>query len=193
MQLERKHIFLIVGSVLVLTAIGAGIYMLVKKPDDDTDKEAKKGNKNGSGTAEYPKTQTPPPGNTPSTTTGSIQNGEVVPVFNEENELKNSISQLKNRTLYPKRKWQGGWDYTNVRSSAEVNTASAWYDPFDNLLTTIGAGTPIGKVISETTGVYNSHPYRWFKVKLVKKVGFWGTTDEGYVRADTVTFVPYSV
>ena len=194
MELERKHIFLIGGAVLLLTAIGIGIYLVVSKPSDKDDKPEDK-KKGGDDTP--PEIKNPPAdsgGNTTPapTNTNSIQNGQVVPIFNEENELKNVLSQLKSIQLYPKRQWQGGWDYTNVRSTAEVNTESAWYDPFDNLLTTIGAGTPIGKVISETTGLYNSHPYRWFKVKLNKKVGFWGTTEEGFVRADTVTFVPYT-
>lgn len=189
MELERKHIFLIAGSVLLVSAIVIGIYLVVNKPSDDKDKANEKGTDPGG--ENNPKTEPPKTTNPAPTNTSSIQNGQVVPVFNEENELKNSLEQLKNRVLYPKRAWQGGWDYTNVRTSAEVNTESAWYDPFHNLLTTIGAGTPIGKVISETTGVYNSHPYRWFKVKLSKPVGFWGT-DEGFVRADTVTFVPYA-
>lgn len=191
MALERKHIFLIAGSILLLTAIGIGIYLIVNKPSDKKDQGNE--NENGSGDDEDPKTEPPVPTN-PSpapTNSSSIQNGMVVPIFNEENELKNSMEQLKGVMLYPKRAWQGGEDYTNVRSSAKVNTESAWYDPFDNLLTTIGAGTPIGRVISKTTGVYNSYAYTWFKVKLYKKVGFWGTTDEGYVRADTVTFVPF--
>jgi len=194
MQLERKHIFIIAGSILLLTALGIGIYLMVRKPDSDDKDEKNKdnGGGDGSGNDDEPTTEPPPIKNPAPTTQSSIQNGKVVPIFNEENELKNSLSQLKDIQLYPKREWQGGWGYTNVRSSAEVNTESAWYDPFDNLLTTIGEGTPIGKVISETTGVYNSHPYRWFKVKLNKKVGFWGTTEEGYVRADTVTFVPYA-
>lgn len=194
MQLERKHIFIIAGSILLLTALGIGIYLMVRKPDSDDKDEKNKdqGGGDGSGNDDEPTTEPPPEKNPAPTNQSSIQNGKVVPIFNEENELKNSLSQLKDRQLYPKREWQGGWGYTNVRSSAEVNTESAWYDPFDNLLTTIGEGTPIGKVISETTGVYNSHPYRWFKVKLNKKVGFWGTTEEGYVRADTVTFVPYA-
>lgn len=196
MTLEKKHIFLIAGSVLLLTAIGIGIYLIVRKPSDSGDKSEEKEKGNG-GDETPPETKNPPTGSGENTTptptnTSSVQNGQVVPIFNEENELKNSLSQLKDRQIYPKRKWQGGWDYANVRSSAEVNTESAWYDPFDNLLTTIGAGTPIGKVMSETTGVYNSYAYRWFKVKLNKKVGFWGTTEEGFVRADTVTFVPYT-
>jgi hypothetical protein len=194
MELDRKHIFLIAGSVLLITAIGIGIYLIVKKPSDEVNKDEKDGDNGGgnnSGNNNNPKTEPPITTNPTPTNTSSIQNGKVVPIFNEENELKNGFTQLKNRQLYPKRAWQGGWDYTNVRSTASVNTESAWYDPFDNLLTTIGAGTPIGKVISETTGVFNSHPYRWFKVKLNKPVGFWGT-EEGFVRADTVTFVPYA-
>lgn len=188
MELEKKHIFLIAGSVLILTAIGIGIYLMVRKPSNDDNDTGENGN--GSASQEDPNTP-PLPSSTPAPkNTNSIQDGKVVPIFNEENELKNGLSQLKNKVLYPKRAWQGGSDYANVRSSAEVNTESAWYDPFDNLLTTIGAGTPIGKVISETSGVYNSHPYRWFKVKLSKPVGFWGT-EEGFVRGDTVTFVPY--
>lgn len=192
MELERKHIFLIAGSVLLATAIGIGLYLIFKKPsDDEPEAEKKKG-----GDDAPPETKTPPPPNTGgnATTTNanasSIQNGQVVPIFDEENQLKNSVSELQKTTLYPKRQWQGGSDYANIRTSAHVNTESAWYDPFDNLLTTIGAGTPIGKVTSATTTVYNGFPYRWLKVKLSKPVGFWGT-EEGYVRADTVTFVPY--
>lgn len=189
--MERKHIFLIAGSVLLATAIGIGIYLLVKKNADE-DKQNPEKNTDSSGSSPNEQQAEKAPSANSSINTSSIQNGQVVPVFNEEGELKNSLEQLKDRQLYPKREWQGGWNYTNVRSSAEVNTESAWYDPFDNLLTTIGAGTPIGKVINKTTGVFNSYAYTWFKVKLNKKVGFWGTTDEGFVRADTVTFVPYS-
>lgn len=192
MALERKHIFLIGGAVLLLTAIGISIYLIVKEPSDKKDEEPKdKGDGNDSGNNDDPTKEPPPSTNPNPTNTSSIQNGQVVPVFNEENELKNSLEQLKGVQLYPKRKWQGGSGYANIRSSAKVNTDQGWYDPFDNLLTTIGEKTQIGKVISKTTEVYNSYAYTWFKVKLNKKVGFWGTTDEGFVRADTVTFVPY--
>lgn len=190
--MERKHIFLIAGSVLLATALGIGIYLLVKKPGDEDKKDPEKDKGTSGGGKDEPGEENPPASNPGTGNTSSIQNGQVVPVFNDEKELKNPLSQLKDRQLYPKREWQGGWNYTNVRSSAKVNNESGWYDPFDNLLVTIGAGIPVGKVMSETTGVYNSYAYRWFKVKLNKKVGFWGTTDEGYVRADTVTFVPYS-
>lgn len=194
MALERKHLFLIGGSILIVTAIGIGLYLIFKKPTDTKDEtQDKPKDKKTGGDDPYPNTEpssTTPQGNISSNNQSSIQNGMVVPIFNEENELKNDYSQIKGRYLYPKREWQGGWGYTNVRTSPEVNTAQAWYDPFSNLLTTIGEGSPIGKVIDKTTGVYNNYAYTWFKVKLNKPVGFWETS-EGYVRADTVTFKPY--
>ena len=197
MQLEKKHIVLIAGSVLILSAVGIGLYLIFRKDpnkEDPTENEdSPKKNKN-----------TAPKGNTSTSSSpvlnqdyatplpqNTAQTGKIVPLFNQEKELNNPLSELKGKVLYAKRKYLGGLDYANVRSSAEVNTASAWYDPLDNLLTTINAGIPIGKVVSETAGVYNSYSYRWFKIKLIKPVGFWGT-EVGYVRADTVTFVPYS-
>lgn len=192
MKLEQKHILLIVGAVLIATAIGVGIYLLVRKddkPDETKDNPppgdnsgGSQGNANGSQPGNAPSSYTPPP--TVNTS------GKVVPIYNEEKELDNPFSQLRGRVLYPKRKSAGGWDYANVRTSAEVNTEQAWYDPFDNLLTTINSGTPIGRVLEEVAGVYNGYSYRWFKVDLIKSVGFWGTKT-GYVRGDTVTFVPY--
>jgi hypothetical protein len=195
MQLEKKHIVLIVGSVLLVTAIGIGLYLIFRDDpdkDDSTDpKDDPKDTKDvppSGGTNEQSST-----GNQSNSTSSqsSIQNGKVVPIFNEENELANPISQLKGRVLYPKRKYLGGWDYANVRTTADVNTDQGWWDFRDNLLTTINAGTPIGKVLGSTSGLYNSYSYTWFKVKLFKEIGFL-ETDEGYVRADTVTFVPYT-
>lgn len=187
MALERKHIAIIVGSVLLATAIGIGIYLIFRKPSDQkkaADEPAPSNVANSTATA----TTTQPTADS----SGSIQNGQVVPIFNEENELANDISQLRGKVLYPKRKYLGGWDYTNVRSSAEVNTDTGWLDPSDNLLTTIDAGTPIGTVDSDTTAILNEHGYRWFKVNLIKGVGFWGSIFQGFVRADTVTFQPYT-
>lgn len=191
MALEKKHIILIVGGVLILSAIGVGLYLLFNKPDDATDnpEDEKKGKDDPE---DDPQTKAPNPTPAIDPYKDSIKNGKVIPIYNEENELINPYQQLKGKVLYPLRKAQGGWDYTNVRTSAEVNTESAWYDPFDNLLTTINAGTPIGYVEGETAGVYNDHSYRWFKVKLIKPVGFWGTK-EGYVRADTVIFPSYEL
>ena len=60
MELERKHIFLIAGSVLLATAIGIGLYLIFKKPSDDEPEAEKK--KGGDDTP--PETKTPPPSNT---------------------------------------------------------------------------------------------------------------------------------
>lgn len=189
MKLEERHIILIVSGTLLLTAAGVGLYLLFRDKDTSKDEKKKSTDKGDKPTSTV---KEPPAGNYNQSSSTSTQTaGKVSPRFNEENELINPLTELKGRLIYPKRKYLGGWDYTNVRSSAEVNTESAWYDPFDNLLTTIGAGTPVGKIMSSTTGLFNNHPYRWFKVKLLKEVGAWGT-DEGYVRADTVTFIPYS-
>lgn len=118
MALERKHLFLIGGSILIVTAIGIGIYLIVKKPSGDKEKD-----KNGEDDPEPKKTPPPEPEGNTTNNQSSIQNGMVVPIFNEENELKNDYSQIKGRYLYPKRKLYGGLGYANVRSSAEVNNA----------------------------------------------------------------------
>lgn len=122
-----------------------------------------------------------------------VDDGLTRPTFNAENELSNSIGQLKGRYLYPKRKEQGGWGYANIRTSTEVNNDTGfWTDGIDNLITTINSGTPIGKVLSEKSGLYNGYSYRWFKVKLYKPIGGWFSDyTEGFVRADTVTIKAY--
>lgn len=192
--MERQHkIFLIVtGAVLLAGIVGLAIYQLTKK--DDTNEEEPINDQ-----GEIPKNN-----NTPSPVSNSdVSNPSpnqappadpnmVVPRFNVESELINPISELKDHVLYPKRVATGGWGYANVRSTPEVNTEQAWWDPFDNLLTTISSGTSIGRVISHETKVYNGYNYRWFKVKLTKPTGgVFSPYTEGYVRADTVTFKQY--
>lgn len=191
MKPQTKTILLITGSVLIAAAITVGIILYFKNKNSQENPEdtTPSGNNNSSHA-----------GTNTSGSGGGSNNGPdqptdpnmVVPRFNSEKELSNPYSELKDRYLYPKRKEIGGWDYTNVRSSAEVNTDQAgWWDFSDNLLTTINAGTPIGKVIGTASGLFNGYSYTWFKVKLLKPVGFWGSTYEGFVRADTVTFKPY--
>lgn len=191
MKQETKIILLISGAVILVGAIGLGIYLHYagKKEKEDKDKKGDggndPGNKDGNNTANDP-TYTPPPNYNPPAVPGTVS-----PQYNSENELINDLSELKDRVLYPKRKEAGGMGYANIRSSAEVNTDRGWWDLSDNLLTTINSGTPIGKVTGETSGLFNGYSYRWFKVKLLQPVGFWGSTYDGFVRADTVTIKPY--
>lgn len=180
MDRQLKIILIVAGSVIVATGIGFGIYFLIKKNSEDktgTQDELNPYVSGGSNTGGL---------EAPSGTGNSGYVPLISPTFNSEGELTNSMVQLKGRTLYPKTKAEGGADYANVRSSAEVNTDQGWWDT-GNKITTIYKGTGIGKVISETTSVLGGYPYRWFKVNLNSAVG--GHTI-GYVRADTVTIKP---
>ncbi len=196
MNPETKKVLLITGSLLFVGAIAGGIYLYIKAKADQKEQEnqqqtkPKKTNSSSLGSSSDSSSSS---ANSSVTTAPEIVEDPslVKPRFNSENELINTFSELKNQVLYPKRKEQEGWGYANIRSSAEVNTNQGWWDGLTNLLTTINSGIPIGKVISETNGVFNDYSYRWFKVKLNKAVGFWGTTTEGYVRADTVTIKSY--
>lgn len=196
MERKTKIILIVSGALLLAGSIGALIYLNSRKRKKEEQEQNElnpyvraSGGSSGGGSSNT-NTSSPEIEEEPSTPS---DNYSVHPTYNVENELSNSLSQLKGRMLYPKRKFAGGWDYANVRRSAEVNTNQGfWSDGVDNLITTINAGTPIGKVLSETTGLYNGYSYRWFKVKLYKPVdGWFSDYTEGFVRADTVTIKPY--
>ena len=185
-QQTKKYILLIAGGVLILGAIGLGVYLYFSNKDKNSDKEKPSADENNDSEKEDPSpTDTPPP------PVYEPPSNKVSPKYNVEGELSNPYGEIKGKVLYPKRKEFGGWGYANIRSSVEVNTDQGWWDFSDNLLTTINSGIPIGTVTGEEAGLFNNYSYRWFKVKLTKPVGFWGNTYEGYVRADTVTFQSY--
>lgn len=182
MKQEVKTILIIAGVIAGVAAITLTIYFVVKQKNNQGQGDSITTSpssldeqlNNGTNVSVTPPAQT--------------QNFLIAPKFNEEGELSNSLVQLKGRTIYPKSKAQGGWDYATIRSSAQVNTSGGWWDP-TNELKTIYVGSPIGTVLSDTTSVHNGYPYRWFKVKLSEAIsGFFSNTTEGFVRADTVTF-----
>lgn len=119
---------------------------------------------------------------------------KIVPLRNLDKVVNNSFNEIKGVKLYPAKKSDNpaqGHPYAegfaNIRTSPEVNNESAWYDPFDNLLGKISAGSSIGTIVSEQYD--NMTPkMRWFKVKLTKKIG---SDQYGWVRGDNVTFVPF--
>jgi flagellar basal body-associated protein FliL len=203
MEAKTKKVILIVGISILAVGVGVSLFLFFKRLKENRDAERQevedyKSIKIKSAT-KVPSSSTSSSSsatNSSSTNTSSTQNldpTKVVPKFNGENELSNKYSEIKDRYLYPKRKEHDGFGYANVRMSPAVNTESAWYDPVSNLLTTIKSGTPIGKVIGETSAVFNDYSYRWFKVKLIKPVkGFLTTYTMGFVRADVVTFAPYN-
>ena len=120
---------------------------------------------------------------------------KVIPVRNLDKSVNNSFNQIKGVKLFPAKKSndpvQGhpfAEGYANIRTSPEVNNESAWYDPFDNLLGKVSAGSSIGTIVSEQYD--NMTPkMRWFKVKLTKKID---GEQYGWVRGDNVTFFPFT-
>ena len=181
-----KITLIVVGSLVVAGGVTLGIVMRSKKKKkqekevikelEETKKleEINKGLDSQQTTVVAPNVQT-----------------KIIPVRNLDKVINNSFAEIKGVTIYPASKSdnaESGHPYAegfaNVRSSAEVNNISAWYDPFDNLLGKISAGTPIGTIYSEQYD--NMTPkMRWFKVKLTKKLG---DSQYGYVRGDNVTF-----
>lgn len=188
MERRTKIILLIAGGVLIVGSISVGLYLHFRNKD----KEDNEQDEQGTSPIAPPKVNETQTANETTSETTPKGDGLTRPTFNVENELSNSLTTIKGHYLYPKRKEQGGWGHTNVRSSAMVNNDQGWWDPSDNLITTINSGTVIGKVIGEEAGVYNDYSYRWFKVKLTKPTGgIFSPYTEGYVRGDTVTFKPF--
>jgi hypothetical protein len=119
--------------------------------------------------------------------------GTVTPSRDINRALNNNFAELKGRTLYPAKKSSnpaeghlGAEGFSNVRSSAEVNTGY-----WNNFLKKVDGDKPIGTVTAEQTDNM-SPPIRWFEVKLsVPYDGWFGDYDKGWVRGDTVTFKPY--
>jgi flagellar basal body-associated protein FliL len=205
MEAKTKKMILIVGISILAIGVGVSLFLFFKRLAETREKErqekedySKVNNNNSkpSNNSNSFNTSNQMSSNSTATQNTEIQvvdPNKVAPKFNGENELSNKYSELKDRYLYPKRKEQKGFGYANVRMSPSVNTQKAWYDPVSNFLTSIKSGTSIGKVIGETSTVFNDYSYRWFKVKLTKPVkGFLNTYTMGFVRADVVTFAPYN-
>ena len=123
------------------------------------------------------------------------QNTKVIPLRNLDKVLNNTFNEIRGVKIYPARKSndpaQGhpyAEGFANIRETPEVNNESSWYDPFDNLLGKVSAGSSIGTIYSEQYD--NMTPkMRWFKVKLTKKLD---GEQYGWVRGDNVTFVPFT-
>jgi hypothetical protein len=181
-----KITLIVVGSLVVAGGVTLGIVMRSKKKKKQKEEvikeleETKKLEEINKGLDVQQSTVVAP----------NVQT-KIIPIRNLDKVINNSFAEIKGVTIYPASKSdnaESGHPYAegfaNVRSSAEVNNISAWYDPFDNLLGKISAGTPIGTIYSEQYD--NMTPkMRWFKVKLTKKLG---GSQYGYVRGDTVTF-----
>ena len=190
MTRKTKIAIIILASLLLAGGIGIGIYYLINK-DDSSEGESTDGDLNEFIEPLRTGGTNPTGGTTIQTPTNPNQ---VVPRYDSEGQISNAWGEVKNRMLYPKREWAGGYGYANIRTSPEVNNEQGfWTDGYsDNLITTISSGTPIGTAEEVETKTHNNFPYRWYKVKLYKSVdGWFSDYTEGYVRSDTVTFKPY--
>lgn len=186
---KAKIIMIVTGSLLLVGTTGFLIFWVARKKENTESKALNTDIDSGIDLPDQGQQNNLPD---ESSTPGNTSN-EIKPAYNIENELSNPLHQLKGRMLYAKREWAGGLGYANVRSSPEVNNSSGWWDA-DNLITTINKGIPIGRVLSEESGLFNGYSYRWFKIKLYKPVGGWFSNyTEGYVRGDTLTFKPYQL
>jgi len=177
----------ILGGILVLGGASFLVYRQIKKSRDlkALREEEKKKEEEVSKLEE----------NTQGTESSDTNVGDnITPVRNVDKAINNKFSDIRGITLYPAKKSNNKVEghpfalgYANVREKPEVNTESAWYDPFDNLLGKVNAGQTIGKLVSERYD--NLEPaMRWFLVKLTKPLDGW---TYGWVRADTVTFKPF--
>lgn len=101
MELDRKYIFFIVGLVLFVMVIGIGFYLILKKLfEDDFEEEKKKGGDDI--LLEIKILLLNIGGNIIiiNVNVSSIQNGQVVFIFDEENQLKNVVVEFKKIILY---------------------------------------------------------------------------------------------
>jgi hypothetical protein len=124
------------------------------------------------------------------------ESNRISPKRNLDKVINNSFNEIKGVKLYPAKKSsdpiQGhpyAEGYVNVRTSPEVNTSQGWKDLWqDNLLGKISVGSSVGTIVSEQYDDMTPK-MRWFKVKLTKKID---DNQYGWVRADNVTFYPFT-
>ena len=185
---NKSSLWKILGGILILGGASFIIYRQVKKSRDLKALQEEEKQK----AEEVAKLEE----NTQGTDSSNTKIGDTIsPLRNVDRAINNKFSDIRGVVLYPAKKSNNKIEghpfalgYSNVREKPEVNTESAWYDPFDNLLGKVVAGQTIGKIVSERYD--NLEPaMRWFLVKLNKSLDGWSY---GWVRADTVSFRPFT-
>jgi hypothetical protein len=179
-----KITLIVVGSLAVAGGITYAIVRSIRKKQKEKEAQEK----------ELKETQKLEEINTGLDSQQSTVDNKISPIRNLDKVLNNSFNEIKGVKLYPAKKSNNpaqGHPYAegfaNIRETPEVNNESAWYDPFDNLLGKVNAGSSIGTIISEQYDDMTPK-MRWFKVKLTKKID---GEQYGWVRGDNVTFVPF--
>ena len=179
-----KITLIVVGSLAFAGGITYAIVRSIRKKKEEKEAQEK----------ELQETQKLEEINTGLDSQQSTVDNKISPIRNLDKVLNNSFNEIKGVKLYPAKKSNNpaqGHPYAegfaNIRETPEVNNESAWYDPFDNLLGKVNAGSSIGTIISEQYDDMTPK-MRWFKVKLTKKID---GEQYGWVRGDNVTFVPF--
>lgn len=180
-----KITLIIAGSLVVAGGVTFAIVRSIRKKKEQKEEQEK----------ELQETQQLEEINTNLESQQSTKDNKVIPLRNLDKVLNNNFSEIRGIKIYPAKKSndpaQGhpyAEGFANIRETPEVNNESAWYDPFDNLLGKVSAGSSIGTIISEQYD--NMTPkMRWFKVKLTKKIN---GEQYGWVRGDNVTFIPFT-
>jgi hypothetical protein len=180
-----KITLIVVGSLAVAGGITYAIVKNIRKRKEQKEQQEK----------ELQETQQLEEINAGLDSQQSTQDDKITPLRNLDKVLNNSFSEIRGVKIYPARKSsdpaQGhlyAEGFANIRTSPEVNNKSSWYDPIDNLLGKVSAGSSIGTIISEQYDDMTPK-MRWFKVKLTKKID---GKQYGWVRGDNVTFVPFT-
>ena len=180
-----KITLIVVGSLAVAGGITFAIVKSIRKRKENKEAQEK----------ELQETQQLEEINAGLDSQQSTQDDKITPLRNLDKVLNNSFSEIRGVKIYPARKSsdpaQGhlyAEGFANIRTSPEVNNKSSWYDPIDNLLGKVSAGSSIGTIISEQYDDMTPK-MRWFKVKLTKKID---GKQYGWVRGDNVTFVPFT-
>ena len=180
-----KITLIVVGSLAVAGGITFAIVKSIRKRKENKEAQEK----------ELRETQQLEEINTGLEGQQSTKDNKITPVRNLDKVINNSFSEIRGVKLYPASKTNDpilghpyAEGYTNVRTSPEVNNKSAWYDLNTNLLGKIPSGASIGTIVSEQYDDMTPK-MRWFKVKLNNKKG---STKYGWVRGDTVTFLPFT-
>lgn len=186
----KNQFWYIIGGVILLGGISFFVYRGIKrknalKKQEEEDKlkeeEVKKLEENAQGTESE------------DTEVGDT----IFPKRNVDKAINNKFSDLRGVLILPAKKSNNPVEghpfasgFVNVRENAEVNNPRGFFKDLniDNVLGKVSAGSPIGTIASEKYD--NQDPaMRWFMVKLSKPIKGW---KYGWVRADAVTFKPFS-
>lgn len=189
---SKKWIFIGVGAVVLTAGIVASIKIINKRKRIEEEKKLQE-------EKDKQLSQIVEQSESGQTQTATTSDRVVAKRDAFTKSITNAFTDIKGKKLYPAKKTndpaQGhalALGYANLRTTPEVNTESAWYDPFDNLIKKYSVGEEIGTVISEQYDDMNPKN-RWFKVKMSKPCcGIFSDYTVGWVRSDNVVFRPYT-